>query len=120
MSNSPAESLQGLARVCIIAISGAVSGFFGVVVGHPLDTLKVRLQVGNVAIHSLIHYITHSLTRLFYINICRKRYQESSFVVRDRVAALSRYCSTNYHHWLGTSNQFSYLRIFQSFILQRV
>ncbi len=60
MSNAPTDSLQGLARVGIIAISGAISGFFGVVVGHPLDTLKVRLQVGNV--------FTHLVTNIFILS----------------------------------------------------
>lgn len=46
MTDAPQQSLQGLVRLSVIALSGAVSGFFGVLVGHPLDTLKVRLQVG--------------------------------------------------------------------------
>lgn len=38
-------------------IAGAASGAAGVLAGHPLDTLRVRLQTSNFSAYKMVHIL---------------------------------------------------------------
>ena len=52
-SEMPEQSNHTAGQICIDLVVGSFSGALGTVVGHPFDTIKVRMQMGALNQSSL-------------------------------------------------------------------